>query len=164
MSMEEHGLPRSFFVVAIMWIPYFILSHVDFVRLTLFALRLEEKELKRNQESQVSLFFASGIQSMVAVAAFIPTMVPHYHITTLCLLSFCRFTYGQDFAYFPGKIFSILTFPSLTFIAEVFFRLGKVPLIASLFFLMFMLNVIIFVDLSGPLPGELHRVFLGDSL
>lgn len=75
MSMEEHGLPLNFIIVGAMWVPYFILSHVDFVRLTRFSLRLEEKQIRRSRQNHVSLFVASGIQSMVAVAAFIPSTV-----------------------------------------------------------------------------------------
>ncbi|OXA55960.1 hypothetical protein Fcan01_08998 [Folsomia candida] len=129
MSMEEHGFPLNFLAVVVMWVPYFIFSHLDFVRLTRFALRLEERQAvlvpmttmtsggggsgsanqggnnpPMYQASQLSLFVASGVQSVVAVAAFLPT---------------------TDLVYFPGKIFSILTFPSLTFIAEVIFQFGK---------------------------------------
>jgi hypothetical protein len=105
--MEEHGLSLNLGIVAGMWIPYFVLSHVDFVRLTRFSLKLEQKynddkanvkvngknknqqgsssssaNLQRSSagsspsvQAELSLFLASGVESIVAVVAFLPTTV-----------------------------------------------------------------------------------------
>lgn len=77
MSMEEHGLVINVLLLGGMWVPYFLLSHFHFLRLTRFSLGLEGMRMKENNYSspQLSLFVASGVQSGVALLAFLPITV-----------------------------------------------------------------------------------------